>query len=107
MRRKALAKKLIVVASLEEVDAIVANEIHEAMLLGDPARPSVGSDVLEGFRLAYSDEGVAKDGVDEIENAESHFPVLGYPRPEVFDEFGLEDGLTPLSSQGRPPPGAG
>src|SRR4051794_10276027 len=60
----------IVVASLEEVDPIVADEVDDPMLLGQPTRPDAGPEVLERLGLANSAERVTDDGLDQVEGAD-------------------------------------
>lgn len=56
----------IVVARLEEVDALLTHEIHNSVLLGEPARPGARGHVLEGFGLADTLEWVSKDCLNDI-----------------------------------------
>ena len=52
----------VVVATWEEVDPVGSHQIHEAMFLRDPARPHIGSEVLERLGLPDSLEGIPSDG---------------------------------------------
>ena len=84
-------ERSVVVATHQEVDAVVSNEIDEAVLLSDPSRPDVGSEMLDGFWFADAREGVAHDGLDELEESESSAAVGLNPELQVFPEFVLED----------------
>lgn len=53
------------IASLEEIDAIVADQIYEAVFLGQPSRPDTWSEIFEGFRLSDSLKRISHDGFDQ------------------------------------------
>jgi hypothetical protein len=48
----------------QEIDSFVANQIHESMLLGDPSRPQVRTEVAQRFGLTDSLEGISDYGFD-------------------------------------------
>ena len=55
------------IPGLETIDPVVANEVYEAMLLGETSRPDAGREIFERFRLADAGEGLAHDGLDQVE----------------------------------------
>jgi hypothetical protein len=50
-----------VVPRLKEVDAVVADEVDDAVLFGEAARPDSRAEVLQGFRLPKTLERVAQN----------------------------------------------
>lgn len=79
------------VPRLKEVDAVVADEIDDAVLLGEAARPDSGAEVLQWLGLPQALEGVAENRLDEVEGPEGDAAVRVDPEPEVFEELLLED----------------
>jgi hypothetical protein len=55
-----------VIAPHEEIDTVVADQVHEAMFLGDPSGPDVRSEMLDGFWLSDALEGIAHDGFNQL-----------------------------------------
>jgi len=49
------------VPRLQEIDAVVADQIDDAVLLGQAAGPDAGGKVFQRFRLADSGKGVAQN----------------------------------------------
>ena len=56
----------VVVATHQEVDSIVSHEVDKAVFLGDPARPDVRPEVLDGFGFTNAFEGVTHDCFDQL-----------------------------------------
>ena len=81
---------LIVVAGLDKVDSIVADDIDEAMLLGEPPGPDIGAQILEWFGFADPAERLAHDGFDEGKNSESCAPISLDPIAQVVAKLGLK-----------------
>jgi hypothetical protein len=50
-----------VIPSLEEIDAIVRDEVDHAVLLGQASRPDVRAQMPEGLRFADPGEWVSHD----------------------------------------------
>lgn len=48
----------VMVSGLQEIDTIVAHQIDEAMLLGEPTRPRSRGKIFEGFWFADSGKGI-------------------------------------------------
>ena len=93
----------IMIPGLEEVDTVVADEVNEAVFLGETARPDTGGEILERFRLADAAEGIAHDRFDQVEGAQGHLSVGFDPVVQVVTEFRLENGLATFTPQGRCP----
>ncbi len=94
----------VVIPSLEEIDAIVRDEVDHAMLLGQASRPDVRAEMLEWFRLADAEKRVRHDRFDERGDLESDASVVFDPVPEVFSELVLKNAVpTSRDDDGRPP----
>ena len=92
------------VAGLEEVDAIVSNEVDEPMLLGQTPEPDVGTEVPKRFRLSEPREWVGHDSFDKGEDFESYPSVVFDPETKVFSELVLKDAVpTSRDGDGTPP----
>ena len=51
---------------LEKVDAIIADQVNDAVLLCQAAGPHAGGKVLQRFRLADAGKGVTQDCLDDV-----------------------------------------
>ena len=85
-------RRSVVVAPHQEVDTVVADQVDEAMFLGDPSRPDVGPEMLDGFGLSDALERVAHDGFNEFEESKSSLSIRLHPELKVLPELVLEDG---------------
>ncbi len=56
------------IARLEEVDTTISDEVDDAVLLCEAARPRTCWEVLEGFRFADATEGVLEDRFDHVQS---------------------------------------
>ena len=74
-----------------EINPFVSNEIDEAVLLSDSARPDVRSEVLEWLRLSDPVERTTHHSFDQGKNAQGDAPVRVDPEAKVFPELVLED----------------
>ena len=94
----------VVIPGLEEIDAIVRDEVDHAVLLGQASRPDVRAQMPEGLRLAEPGERVRHDRFDERGDLESDTSVVFDPVPEVFSELVLKNAVpTSRDDDGRPP----
>jgi hypothetical protein len=94
----------VVIPSLEEIDAIVGDEVDDPVLLGQPSRPDIRAQMPKGFRLAQTGKGVRHDGLDERHDLESDAPVLFDPVSKVLSELVLKNAVpTSRDDDGRPP----
>lgn len=92
------------VAGLEEVDAIVSDEVDEPVFLSQTAGPDVRAEMPKGFRLPEPRERVGHDGLDEVDNFESDTSVVLDPVAKVFAELVLKDAVpTSRDGDGTPP----
>lgn len=53
------------VSTHQEIDALVANQVDESMLLSDASRPDVGADVAKGFWFADPLKRISEYGFDQ------------------------------------------
>jgi hypothetical protein len=91
-RRARSQSPLIVISSLQEVDRLVTDAVHQAMLLCDPARQVPGKHKLKRFGFPRTCERVSHDGVHQIRNPHGNGTLVLYPEPEVLKELRLEHG---------------
>lgn len=49
----------------QDVDAVVPDQVDEAVLLGDPSRPDIGPEMLDRLGLSDAEEGVTHDCPNE------------------------------------------
>ena len=81
------------VARLYEVDPVVLNEVHDSVLLSQPARPEIWPKMLEPLGLADADERIAEDCLDDLQETEG-CPSIGlHPVAEILAKLGLEYGF--------------
>ena len=92
------------IPSLEEVDAIVRDEVDHPVLLGQASRPDVRAQMPEGLRLAEPSEWVSYDRFDERGDLESDTPIVFDPVSKVFSELVLKNAVpSSRDDDGRPP----
>jgi len=101
----ALPNLSIMIPGLEEIDPVIADEIDKAVFLDEAAGPDAGGKILERFRFADAGEGIAHDGLDQVEGAQRHLAVTLNTVAQVITELRLEDGLAVFTSQCRFPGG--
>lgn len=95
----------VMVSCLQKINTIIADKIHDAVLLRQPPRPTTRRKIFERLGFSNSVNGVTHDGFDQLKDAQSKFAVIGNPIPQIFDKFRLKDSLTLLRFQ-APPRGA-
>lgn len=88
------------VSSLEKINATLAHEIDNAMLLCESPRPTAWREIFERFGLANSFERLTQDGFNQFKGAQGQFTVSFDPVAQILDKFGLEDRLTLFCLQG-------
>ena len=55
----------VVIAGLEEIDAVFTDEIDDSVLFRQASRPRAGREILQRLRLANPFEGVSKYGLNK------------------------------------------
>ena len=69
IRAEQVGVSSVVVAALQELDSVGLDQIDTAMLLGDAPGPDIGAEVFQGFGLADAVEGVAQNGLNQIQQS--------------------------------------
>lgn len=87
------------IASLEEVDAAIADQVDETVLLGEAARPGARGQVLQWFGLPEPSERISEHGPDQVEGPWRCVSVRGDPIPKILEELQLKHCL-PLARCG-------
>ena len=59
----------VVIAALQELDSVGLDQIDTAMFLGDAPGPDIGAEVFQGLGLADAVEGVAQNGLNQIQQS--------------------------------------
>ena len=90
------------IASLEEIDAVVAYKINDAVFLGQSPRPYTRGEIFEGFRFTDSFKGIPHNSFDQRNNTEGDFTIGSDPMFQVLDKLGLEDKVTLFPTQVLP-----
>ena len=83
------------VPRLQEIDPVAADQIYDAVLLGQTAGPDAGGKVFQRFRLADSGKGVAQNRFHNDQGAQGNPSFRGNPMAQVLDKFRMEDRLPP------------
>ena len=82
---------LIVVSSLEEIDGLVGDAVHQPVFLSDTPRPTAGEYILQRFGLSRAFERIPHDCLHEVEDSNSDAALVLKPKPEVLKKLGLKD----------------
>ena len=80
-------------ATLEKVDSVRPDAVHEALRVRDSSRPDACCDVTERLRLADADEGLTTDIFNQGENPSGKPRISFNPVAKVFDEVAVENQL--------------
>jgi hypothetical protein len=67
------------IASLQEVDALISDQVNDPMLLRQTTRPRASRQILQRFWLADSGEWITYDCLDQIERAQGNLAVGCHP----------------------------
>ena len=59
----------VVVATLQKLDSVGLDQIDTAMFLGDAPGPDIGAEIFQGFGLTDAVEGVAQNGLNQIQQS--------------------------------------
>jgi hypothetical protein len=80
-----------VVPRLKEIDAPLADEVHDPVLLREPARPGARGQILQWLRLADARERISQDGLDQIESPQCELSIGLDPIAKILQKLRLED----------------
>lgn len=81
------------ISRLQKGDAPLGDVIDDAVFLGEPARPHIGSKALQGLGLAESMKWVPDDGFNQAHKTKGRFSVVGNPPNQIFPENDIENGF--------------
>jgi hypothetical protein len=87
------------IPGLEEIDAVVADKINDAVFLGQSSGPDSWGKIFESFGFGDSSKRIPYYGFDQGENTEGNLAIGLDPIPKVLDEFRLEDCVTFFPNQ--------
>lgn len=71
------------VPRLQEIDAVAADQIDDAVLLGKAAGPDAGGKVFQRFRLADPGKGIAQNRFHDDQGAQGNSSFRGQPMAQV------------------------
>src|SRR5213593_4564683 len=91
------ARSLVMIACLQEVDPVRADEIDDAMFLRQAAGPGSRGEELQRLRPPDPGKGLAHDGLDQIERPERDLAVRIDPVPKILAELWVKDGESSTS----------
>lgn len=78
-------------ARLEDDEVVMVDEVHQAMLLGDPAGPRPGKQVLEGLRLPDPVSRITQCVIDQPVDPLEDLPIGLEPMLVVVPAVRSED----------------
>ena len=81
------------VPGLKKVDSIVGDDVNDAVLLRETARPRAVRPILERLWFADARKRFALDGLGEIERPQRDLSVLFDPVAEIFEKLRVNDEL--------------
>jgi hypothetical protein len=81
-----------VVSSLEEIDPLVRDAVHQPVFLSDAPGPAAGEDKFQWLGLTRSFERIPHDGVNEIQDPDRHTALVFDPKPQILKKLGLKYG---------------
>ena len=84
--------QLVVVSSLQEIDGLVTDAIHQPVFLCDTARPAPGKHIFQRFGLSRTFERIPHHCLNEIEDSDRDAALVFDPEPEVLKELRLKYG---------------
>jgi len=87
-----------VVSSLEEINGLVCDPVHQAVFLSDAARPTTRQYISQRFRLSWTFKGVPHDRLNEIQHPNCSASFGFDPKTQVLPELGLKDRNPPTLS---------
>jgi hypothetical protein len=81
----------IVISPLQKLHSVCPDEIHEAVLLGDAARPHASSQVFQRLGFADAGEGIAQHGTHQLQQAPGGALVGCDPVLQVIQKLWMAD----------------
>jgi hypothetical protein len=81
---------LVVVAGLQEVDALCGHAVDETVFARYSSAPATGIVMLKSLRFADPSKWIGENRLDKFERFECSLPVVLDPPGEVFPELWKE-----------------
>jgi len=78
-------------ARLQEIDAVITDEIDKSVFGSNPPRPDIWPELFEMLRFSDSGERITHHGLDELQDSESSLPVGVDPPAEILEAFWFDD----------------
>ena len=78
------------VARLQEVNRILLDQIDDSVLVSQPSRPHVRAQSLERFGLSNTDERIAEDRLNKIEQPQCELAVRSHKVDEIVEKLWLK-----------------
>ena len=79
------------IPGLQEIDAIVSNEIDDSVLLGQASGPEPLPEIFQGLRLVYPRERIMYNRLDNRDDTQSNSPSILDPESQVLQKLLLEN----------------
>ena len=79
------------VSSLEEINGLIRDTVHQPVFLADTTRPAACQHISERLRLSQPLEWITDQCLDEIQNSDCGAAFGFDPKTEVLPELRLED----------------
>lgn len=86
---------LIMVSCLEEINAVIAHQVDDAMLLREAPGPYAGSEVFKRLGPSDAPKGVPHDSLYDIQRTQGDLAVRFHPVPQVISELRMKHGFAP------------
>jgi hypothetical protein len=79
------------VSSLEEIDRLIGDAVHQSVFLSDTPRPTAGEYMFQRFGLSRTFERIPRDCLNEVEDSDRYATLVFDPKPEVLKKLGLKN----------------
>lgn len=79
------------IASLQKINTLFADQIHDAVLLCEPPGPGASGKILQWLRLTETSKGFPHDSLDQIKSPQGSLAFCLYPIAQVLPELRMED----------------
>jgi hypothetical protein len=80
-----------VIPRLNKINPIIAHDVNETMLLGNPPRPDATPQIFKWFGLAHTAEWIRHDSFNKGKDTERGSPIHLHPIAQIFAKLGLKD----------------
>jgi hypothetical protein len=83
-----------VISCLQEIDAVLANSVYEAVFLGNSAGPATREHIFKWLRLPDAGERIAQNRFNQVKGAQRDFAIRINPISQVFTKFWMENRIS-------------